>query len=119
MNLNWNRFEKKPFVFLEYLVKSMEKSQEAFEVYDTKPKDNQLIFQELEGVSSKCLRELSIFSQSIHIQISVLSQPFYFVFQIPNLAVTENMFNTIWDLNQDGYLTLAELTTVIYTLELA
>ena len=34
------------------------------------------------------------------------------------MAVTEEMFTQTWDMNKDGHLTLAELSTVVYVLEL-
>merc|ERR1719189_660302 len=38
--------------------------------------------------------------------------------KVENLAVTEEMFQNTWDMNKDGHLTVAELSTVIYGLEL-
>merc|ERR1719362_2222703 len=38
--------------------------------------------------------------------------------KIENLAVTEEMFQNTWDMNKDGHLTVAELSTIIYGLEL-
>jgi len=38
--------------------------------------------------------------------------------KVEGLAVTPEMFNNTWDMNKDGHLTLGELATVIYALEL-
>lgn len=37
---------------------------------------------------------------------------------VPKLAVTEEIFKNGWDLNKDGFLTMAELATVVFKQEL-
>merc|ERR1712038_148451 len=37
---------------------------------------------------------------------------------VPQLAVTEEIFKSGWDLNKDGFLTMAELATVIFKQQL-
>eukprot|EP00093_Oithona_nana_P001277 01277.XXX_4752_3828_1 [CDS] Oithona nana genome sequencing. len=37
---------------------------------------------------------------------------------IPDLAVTEDNFKTVWDMNKDGQLDLTELITNVYTFAL-
>ena len=39
-------------------------------------------------------------------------------FKVPQLAVTEEIFKSGWDLNKDGFLTMAELATVIFKQQL-
>ena len=45
-------------------------------------------------------------------------QIFFDILQIPDLAVTEDNFKTVWDMNNDGQLDLAELITNVYTFAL-
>ena len=40
------------------------------------------------------------------------------ILQIPDLAVTEDNFKTVWDMNKDGQLDLTELITNVYTFAL-
>ena len=39
-------------------------------------------------------------------------------FKVPELAVTEEVFKNGWDLNKDGFLTMAELATVVFKQQL-
>merc|ERR1712048_565891 len=70
----------------DYMRRSVESAEEAFDAYDNNPKDRQLTYLELQ--------------------------------EVENLAVTQEMFEGTWDINKDGHLTMAELSTVIYVLEL-
>merc|ERR1712241_801560 len=70
----------------DYMRRSVESAEEAFDAYDNNPKDRQLTYMELQ--------------------------------EVENLAATEEMFEGTWDMNKDGHLTVAELSTVIYVLEL-
>ena len=49
---------------------------------------------------------------------SVKNSNFFDILQIPDLAVTEDNFKTVWDMNKDGELDLAELITNVYTFAL-
>ena len=49
---------------------------------------------------------------------SVKNSNFFDILQIPDLAVTEDNFKTVWDMNNDGQLDLAELITNVYTFAL-
>ena len=42
----------------------------------------------------------------------------FIFFKVPQLAVTEEIFKSGWDLNKDGFLTMAELATVIFKQQL-
>ena len=37
-----------------------------------------------------------------------------FYFQVPNLAVTPEIFSSVFDLNKDGSLTMAEMAAAVF-----
>ena len=98
---------------------------EAFQVYDKSPTDGKLSYEELLPVSKISLLDTAptcwiVWFHTIKrltVIYNIESIDICF-FKVPQLAVTEEIFKSGWDLNKDGFLTMAELATVIFKQQL-
>ena len=114
-------------IFSAYLERAIDSAIEAFQVYDKSPTDGKLSYEELlpvSNISPTCwivwfhtIQRLAVILINNIVFKKIGSLTFIF-FKVPQLAVTEEIFKSGWDLNKDGFLTMAELATVIFKQQL-